>query len=187
MTELLEILKYTIPSIVVLITAYLILKRFIDFNNENLTWLKDYFEKKDQNEKGDKSAEKEAVIPLKLQAYERLVLFLERINPPNLVVREMDQRLTAAQFQRKLLNAVRNEFEHNITQQIYLSDEVWNLVKNAKEEVMSLINISAKKVKPDDPALKLAETILSNSFEEEKNPVETAISAIKSEMKKNFS
>ncbi len=187
MTEFIEILKYTIPAIVVLLTAYFMLKRFVDWNTETYKQIMNSLEKSSKNSAEDvKYKEKESVISLRLQAYERILLYLERINPVNLVVREIEPKLTAAQFRRKLLNIVQNEFDHNITQQLYLSNEVWTLVKNAKEEVLSLINSAAKKVKPDEPAIKLAEVILDINSTKESDPVEAAISALKSEMKSIF-
>ncbi len=187
MTEFLEILKYTIPSLVVLLTTYFILKKFIDLHTETLHLLKNNLQQKDNDHpEPGKSLENETILPLKLQAYERLILFLERINPANLVVREIEPGLNASQFHKKLLNTIREEYEHNITQQIYVSDSVWNLVRRAKEEVMTLINESMKKVTPDEPAVKLGEMILSGIFEEDKDPVAQAIAAIKKEMQITF-
>jgi hypothetical protein len=187
MTELLEVLKYTVPSLVVLLTAFLILKRFVEFNNKNLEVLKQLTEQhKNNSAAGLSEKEKDNIVTLRLQAYERIVLFLERINPLNLVVREMEPGLTAAQFHKKLLNVIHQEFEHNITQQIYLSDEVWEMVKNAKEEIMSLINASMREVKPDDKALTLGEIILSKSVEQDNDVVSKTISALKAEMNSLF-
>lgn len=98
----------------------------------------------------------------------------------------MEPGINAAAFYKKLLNTVQSEFEHNITQQLYVSETAWNHIKNAKEEVLSLINESYKKVKPDDPAIKLGETILANIFEEGKDPIATALTVLKTEMRNNF-
>ena len=187
MSEFIEILKYTIPSVVILLTAYFMFKRFIDWNTETYKQIINSLEKSSKNPVEDvKYKEKESVISLRLQAYERVLLYLERINPVNLVVREIEPKLTAAQYSKKLLNIVQNEFDHNITQQLYISNDVWTLVKNAKEEVLSLINTAAKNVEPDEPAVKLAEKILDINSTKETDPVENAILALKSEMKSVF-
>jgi len=187
MSEFIEILKYTIPSVVILLTAYFMFKRFIDWNTETYKQIINSLEKSSKNPVEDvKYKEKESVISLRLQAYERVLLYLERINPVNLVVREIEPKLTAAQYSKKLLNIVQNEFDHNITQQLYISNDVWTLVKNAKEEVLTLINTAAKKVEPDEPAVKLAEKILDINSTKEADPVENAILALKSEMKSVF-
>ena len=86
-----------------------------------------------------------------------------------------------------MLTAVKDEFEHNMSQQIYLSDEAWILVKNAKEEILSLINRSAAAVSATDTGIKLAEVILSHAFEEGKNPVDLALAALKNDIRTQFS
>ena len=187
MTEFFEILKYTVPSLVVLLITYFVLKKFTNFHNESLSLLKKSIEKNSfKDTLKAQSEEKETILPLKLQAYERLVLFLERINPSNLIVREIEPGMSASQFRKKLLNVVREEYEHNITQQIYVSEKVWNMVKNAKESVLSLINDAFAKVNPDDPAVNLGERILAGIIEEDKDPVTQAVSAVKNEMNITF-
>jgi len=188
MYELLEILKYTVPALVVLLTAYLILKKFLDFNAKHLVVMQQSYELEKQKLEADvKRKREEAIIPLRLQAYERLVLFLERINPPNLVTRELQSGLKADGFHKILLTDIRDEFEHNMSQQIYLSNSAWNHVKIAKEEVSSLINKSIREVNPSDAAVKLGETILSHPFEAQNNPIDLALAALKNDLRTQFS
>ena len=188
MNEFIEILKYTVPALVVLLTSYLILKRFLDFNNKHLVIMQQNIELEKQKIDTDSKRKREdTFIPLKLQAYERMALFMERINPPNLITRELKPGLNAGQFHSLLLTSVKDEFEHNMSQQIYLSDEAWSFIKHAKESVLSLINRSAQQVDKNEKAVKLAETILSHSFEEGKNPVDMALAALKKDIRNQFS
>lgn len=188
MNELLEILKYTVPALVVLLTAYMVLKKFLDFNTKHLVVMQQNYELEKQKLAAEsKRKREESFIPLKLQANERLALFLERINPPNLITRELKPGLKAGEFHKILLTDIRDEFEHNMSQQIYISDEAWNNVKMAKEEVLSLINKSINEVNPSDTAVKLGEVILSHSFEAQKNPIDLALAALKKDLRTQFS
>ncbi len=188
MYELMEILKYTIPALVVLAAAWLLTKKFVDYNSKHLVVMQQSYElEKQKLESESKRKREESFIPLKLQAYERLSLFLERINPPNLIPRELKPGMTAGLFHKQLLTSIKDEFEHNMSQQIYLSDEAWLLTKNAKEAILSLINQSASAVKPDESGIKLAEAILSHTFDEGENPVDVALAALKNDIRTQFS
>jgi hypothetical protein len=81
-----------------------------------------------------------AALPLKLQAYERLVLLADRIALPNLVTRSNQGGLSAKEMQALLTQTIRQEFDHNITQQIYVSPEAWEAVRNLKEQNLLIIN-----------------------------------------------
>jgi len=187
MHEILEILKYTVPSLVVLLAAYLILNKFLNYNTKHLVVMQQNYELERQKlESENKRKREEAFIPLKLQAYERLTLFLERINPPSLIPRELQPGLTAGQFHQQLITAVKDEFEHNMSQQIYVSNEAWNYIKAAKEEIMSLINNVAVKINKNESGVNLAEAILSYTFEEGRNPVDLALAALKNDIRTQF-
>ena len=122
------------------------------------------------------------VLPLRLQAYERMALFLERIDPNQLVLRIHSAGLTVSQEQNLLLTAIRSEFEHNISQQIYLSDAVWQKVCDAKGDIESIINTVAGDYDKDADSREFAETILAVSAE--KPVVELAIQILKADMQK---
>lgn len=164
---ILEILKYTIPSVVVFLTAYFMIR---------------VYTRSDQIKKSleNKSMIQKDIIMLRLQAYERLVLFLERISPSNLIMRLDMEGLNADQFQIQLLSVIRAEFEHNIAQQLYVSPEAWQVVINAKEEIIKLINISKEKISGDKTAINYGRTILTNQLDKQ-SPVALAISLIKKE------
>lgn len=122
------------------------------------------------------------VLPLRLQAYERMALFLERIDPNQLIMRIHTTGLTVSQEQNLLLTAIRSEFEHNLSQQIYISDAVWEKVCDAKADIESIINTVAADFDKDADSREYAETILAVTAQ--KPVVELAIQILKSDMQK---
>lgn len=126
------------------------------------------------------------IIPLRFQAYERIALFLERISPNNLLYRIMSSEMTVRTFQAALLDAIRTEFEHNVTQQVYISPQTWSVIKNAKEDIIRIINTSANELKGDLPALELSKKIFSKIMEDEELPAQKALNYLKSEVSQLF-
>lgn len=123
---------------------------------------------------------------LQLQACERLILLMERINPTELVLRCNSQAGTVADLQRFLLNVVRDETAHNCTQQLYVSNATWAQVMAARNTVMNLINQSAGALQPGDPAVTLSQKIINNAATLDPQPTLNAIKAIKAEAGKNM-
>jgi hypothetical protein len=126
------------------------------------------------------------VIPLRLQAYERITLFLERISPNNLLYSNMSGEMTIRSFQSRLLDVIRSEFEHNITQQVYISPQTWGVIRAAKEDVIKLINTSANELQGDRPAIELSKKIFEQMMKDEESPVQKALNYIKSEVSQLF-
>jgi hypothetical protein len=141
-TTLLEILKYTIPAIIVLIASYLIVQKFLvsELKRKQLMLLQE---------------SQDITIRLRLQAYERLALYAERIHPRNLIPRVYQSGMTVADLQHALLYHIRTEFEHNLSQQIYVSKQVWDTVRNVKEQEMNMVNQIAKQLDPEANAKEL--------------------------------
>ena len=121
-------------------------------------------------------------LPLRLQAYERMALFLERIDPNQLVLRIHAAGLTVSQEQNLLLMTIRSEFEHNLSQQIYISDAVWEKIIDAKTDIESIINTVSGDYEKDADSRVFAETLLSVAAE--KPVVEMAIHILKADMQK---
>lgn len=126
------------------------------------------------------------VIPLRLQAYERITVFLERISPNNLLYRVMDREMNVREFQAALLETIRQEFEHNISQQVYISSETWAVIRSAREDIIKIINTSAAELPGEIPAIELSKKILEKIMENEENPVLKALNYIKSEVSRFF-
>jgi hypothetical protein len=122
------------------------------------------------------------VTPIKLSAYERLVLFLERTSPDEILNREMKADMSAFEFQMRLLKVVREEFEHNASQQIYVSKTAWQAVIEAKNSISQLINICATQVNPNDRAINLAQIIIKTYNRENETAAKNAVELLKNEI-----
>lgn len=174
MEAFIEILKIILPAGAVFAAVYFVIKSFL-----NAEQTKRDHELKKTNQS--------TVLPLKIQAYERLIIYLERINPNTLVIRTNKNGMSSQQLQLELIKAIRTEYEHNLSQQIYVSHGSWELIKNAKEELIKLINISSTKVSPEGPSNELAMMILNVAAGlDKKLPSEIAIEFIKKEVAKIF-
>jgi hypothetical protein len=170
MNEILDILKYTLPALIVLIAAVLIIKQVvkIDQNRRNYEMI---------------SKNQQLITPIRLQAYERLTLLLERLSPESLIMRVNKPNMTAKQLQSELLSTLRFEFDHNVSQQIYITPQVWEIIKNSRSKITQLINGAAIRVKPEDSALILSKIILEDLMALDKSPTSLALEALKNEVK----
>lgn len=174
MEALVEILKIILPAAAVFLAVYFLVQRF--FDNE---------QKRREHEL--RRSTLSLVTPQKIQAYERIVIFLERINPNSLVIRVNKHGISARQLHLDLVNAVKSEYEHNISQQVFVSYGAWELVKTSKEEIIKLINISATKVPQDAPSNELAMMILNIAANvDKKMPNEIALEYVKKEIAQIF-
>ncbi len=177
MSEILEILKYILPSIVVFAAAYFILKQFLENDSR-----KRLLEMKMNNRAGNQ----QFVTPIRLQAYERIVLFLERISPNSLVLRVSEPNMNVMQLQSAMIMAIRLEYEHNLSQQLYISSKSWQIVKNAKEDLINVISNVATNIDKTADSSELAKAIFELTASVEKLPIEIAIEIIKDEIQDLF-
>lgn len=168
-----EILKYLLPSIVLYFIAKLIITALM--KNE---------EKKREDIKT--AGNSQVTLPLRLQAYERLILLLERISPSQVINRVMQPGMTTYHFQLLLVQNIREEFEHNVAQQIYISTAGWTMIKSAKEEIIRLINATSSETDAGAGAGELAKIILERWSQMEQNPVQLAIDQLKAEVRQIY-
>ncbi|MFS4469073.1 hypothetical protein [Maribacter sp. 2210JD10-5] len=119
------------------------------------------------------------VLPVRLQAYERMALFLERISLPNLVVRVAPTSSNKSEYENQLIKSIETEFDHNLSQQIYMTDECWNIIKAAKSATIQMIRKAA--MSDTDSADKLREDVLTETMEKS-SPSATALSFVKKEI-----
>lgn len=126
------------------------------------------------------------VTPIRLQAYERMALYLERISPNSLVLRTFRPGMDIKTLQSAMTKAIRDEWEHNLSQQVYLSTESWNRIREAKEEMINLINGSAVKLAADADPASLAAAIFE-SCAKTSIPTDDAIEFMKKEIQQSFS
>lgn len=178
MNQLLEVFKYLLPSLVVFITAYTLIRLFLDDVKNKVPPAK-------ENNAPDflKIETHKTLLPLKLQAYERITLYLERIGPESLIMRNHRSGMTALDIQRELLKNIREEFEHNLSQQIYLNPGSWDAVRSAKDEMTKLVKLAGTQVEISTSALAYSETFLKMAGQLSQLPTSFAIEKVRAELK----
>ena len=165
--RVIELLFYTLPALITGAIAYY------------------FFKMHTANEEGrrryliHKEAQKNA-LPLRLQAYERLALFLERINPAKLLIRIAPQSSNKFDYEEYLVSQIEVEYEHNLSQQIYVSEECWDIVTTAKNATIQMIR-KANMSERVDTANKMREVILGDLFDKQ-TPSSVAIAHLKNEV-----
>lgn len=167
----LEIARYTVPSLIMLGTVIVVTRIF--FKHEDRRFKAERYK---QNS--------EIVLPIILRAYERLAIFLQRTTPESMLTRLDFSGLTVVQLQQMLHKVIRDEFEHNASQQIYVSPQTWNMVVAARESIVKLINTAAAQLDSDAPAIVLAQTLISTYAASGDTPTEVALNYITHEIGK---
>lgn len=165
---LLEILKIILPAFIVFLTVFYLMKEFfkaqIQMKNMELRskgW-------------GD-------TIPLKIQAFERLALFLERIRVQNLLLRLEEEGMTVKELKAVLLIGLQHEYDHNVSMRLYISEKLWEIISLAKFEVTAMIAEAANET-TDNRVETFKANIRKRMDEREKDPVDIAIGALKGEV-----
>lgn len=166
-TKILEILGYALPSVITGAVAYY----FFNLHTKNEDGRRRYLLQKE--------AQKNA-LPLRLQAYERLSLYMERINPTNLLIRIKPISENKFDYENFVIAQIEQEFEHNLTQQIYVSDDCWTIIMTAKNATIQMIR-KANMSEKIDSADKLRQVIL-NDLMEKQSPSNAALAFIKNEV-----
>jgi hypothetical protein len=126
-------------------------------------------------EKNPAPSESFSTKPLQLQAYERLVLLCERIALPNLISRLSQPGLSAKEMQVFLIETIKQEYEYNASQQIYVSQQAWEAVRNLRDQNMLMINSIAKTLAPDASAVELNRRVIEGLMQEEKAALHTYV------------
>jgi TRAP-type uncharacterized transport system fused permease subunit len=163
------ILTYLLPALVLYFAV-----RFI---------MHSYLKNEEMKRMAQKSlANNETIMPLKLQASERLVLLLERITPAQAVNRALQQGMNVYELQMILLKNIREEYEHNVAQQLYISPSCWSLIRTAKEEVIRLVIISASSLDKESGASEMARILIENWSALDQDPIQAAIDQVKREI-----
>ncbi len=184
MEMFLEFIKYLVPLAALVLAVWLILRMFFRRETE---------QRRTEMEAADrrnmvvlKTEHAKLVTPVRLQAYERIVLLLERITPDNLVMRLRRTDVGSGEMQGLLLQNIRDEYDHNMSQQLYVSDEAWELVKKAKEETIQLIYNAGAEIKEGEKGIDLCRHVLELASQSDNVPTTLAIKALKKEIKKLF-
>lgn len=173
-TFLAEIVKYTISGIMIFFAAWYFIKPMLV---QNLNFQRVELRK----------ASIQHTLPLRLQAYERSVLFIERINPSNLFIRLQSPGMTAIQLHQLALAEIRAEYQHNISQQIYVSDVSWTVVKRIKDETIGIVSSALNSLPAEASAMDLSKSVLTHLANlESENPYDLALSLIKRDIQNLF-
>ena len=165
--KILEVALYVVPALVTGLIAFYFFQKFVE-NEDN----RRRFQLMRDNQKH--------ALPLRLQAYERLTLFLERINPSKLLIRVAPLNDNKMDYQNLLIQHIEQEYEHNLTQQIYMSDKCWTIIVTAKNATIQMIRKANMSDRVDN-ADKLREVLLSDLMEKQ-SPSNAALAFIKNEV-----
>jgi len=170
-SKIIEIIAYCLPALITGATAYYVFDLHIksETNRKN-------FQARKENQK--------QILPLRLQAYQRMTLFLERIDPNKLLLRITPNSQNKQEYENLLILHIEQEFEHNLAQQIYISDNCWNVIKTVKNTIIQTIR-KTNRNQEIDSADKLRQTILTDLLNAP-SPTNIALSVIKKEVSELF-
>jgi len=158
------------PLLIIFLFIYYMLKAFFD-----------QFEKQRKQELLVRFSKE--TLPIRLQAFERLALFLERIKPESMIMRVSRQGMTTLELEKMLLENVREEFEHNLSQQIYVSPEAWFMVVSARQTIIQLITTTAVENNPNGLYVEYATDLLKEFAQVNGDPITNALSYLQKEAK----
>lgn len=166
-TRLIELASYTFPAIITGFMAYYLFNSYFKDQQNTRRWL---LQKENRKE----------ILPLRLQAYERLTLFLERMNPCQLLLRISPISEDKNDYANYVVAQIEQEFEHNLAQQIYVSEECWTIITTAKNTTIQMIRLASKNEKVTH-ANSLRELVLSDLLEKQ-SPSNLALAFLKNEV-----
>jgi hypothetical protein len=169
MEILIEFGKLLIPALLVLYAMYLTVKSVLEKDIE-------------RKEVDLKIKNYETILPLRLQAYERIALLLERISPNNIMLRLNNPGFSAKEFQIILVKEIREEYNHNLSQQIYIDEDTWVLIRKAVEDTINLINQSAMNLKEEAKGMDLTKAVFAEIMQNEVDSIKHALSQLKKEV-----
>ena len=176
----LQILILVTPCLIILFISYFMMRNFTES-------IQSFFQGELKMRREDmKAANNTVVAPMRIQAYERMTLFLERISPDNLVLRLHQPDMNATTFHGELIRAIRAEFEHNLSQQIFLSIGAWKMITTARDETAKLINLTAESLHNTATGLEFGQAIINNASKMKRTPTDVAAEYLKKEFAENF-
>jgi hypothetical protein len=166
---LIHLLYFTIPALVVFGITYFLMNKMMTGQQK----LRILDLKKQQTEQ---------ITPIKLQAYERLTLYLDRISPDNLVIRLSKSGQSANQLRHELIQTIQSEYNHNISQQIYVTDESWEMITAIKEQIINIIENCYATCDESETGPGLGKKILNKLMTEKIILTQRAIQLLKKEI-----
>jgi hypothetical protein len=170
---LLDILKYFIAGIGVVSATYYIIKPHLE-RSDKIQLLE------------FKRSLNSQTLPLRLQAYERLVLFIERVNPASMLIRLNASAYSASELHTMVVSEIREEYQHNVTQQIYVSAQAWGVMRRVKDDTLAIITNSIKALPEGATGMDLSRTVLMHLSKLEDNPYDIALAMIRKDLEDLF-
>lgn len=161
MDFVLELLKITIPALIVFLTVFYLMR----------TYIKGQISLKHIEIQGELQKKESQSFPLRLQAYERIILMCERLSMEQMLLRLRTKGMSVPDLRTVLILAVNQEFDHNIAQQLYVSVTLWQIVKTSKDQLIELIALTANEPESMD-AMTYSNNLLKHISEN--NPADTA-------------
>lgn len=133
-----------------------------------------------------KKQRQEYFLPTRLEAYQRAILLMERIHPNSLVMRLHNPGLPARALQMEFVKSIREEYDHNVAQQLFISPEGWQMIKNSKEDIIKLINAAGEQMSPTSTGLDLSSKIFEMLAQLKQLPSEVTVEFLKKEFQQLF-
>jgi hypothetical protein len=169
----LELLKLSIPAVIVGATAYYLLKMLLD-------------ERQRIDHAMLRNEAQKVTLPVRLSAYERLMLLCDRADVANTMLRVRMPGMKVRELRGVLLMAINQEFEHNVSQQLYVSDTLWQIIRMARNNTLAMVTMTGQDIDPESDSEALADALLKLMDEQQITPLQTAIMAVRTEAGKLF-
>lgn len=169
---LIEVVPITVAGVVTISVGYYLIKNDID----------KYFRLRFAAKKEEQSQ----IFSLRLQAHERLIVFVERINPANLFLRLYTPGISVKELQILVTNEIRAEYQHNVTQQLYVSERVWNVIRKLKDDTLAMVNHGVQGLSEQATGMDLSKKVLQHMTEIADNPYDLTLDLIKKDIHQLF-
>ena len=170
---LLDILKYTVAGLGVVYVAFYLAKPYLE-RGEKIQLLE------------FKKAMATQTLSLRLQAYERLVLLIERISPGNMLIRLNGPAYSAQELHALIIEDIRNEYQHNITQQLYVTTRAWGVIKRIREDTVTLANNIIKNLPDTATGLEFSKIMLGHLSQLQDDPYELGLGLLRKDLEDLF-
>lgn len=170
-STMIEVFKYTIPALIVLLAAWIVMHKLFKNEEQKRLWELKRLSQKE-------------ISPVRMRAYERLTLLLERTTPEHMLIDLEINNMSILQVQQRLMQIVRQEYDHNTSQQIYVSDETWRAICEAKEQTIAFLNSIAAQMPTNSKALDYAKVLITAYNTNGETANEKALQMLKDEARK---
>ncbi|TDQ10376.1 DUF7935 family protein [Pedobacter metabolipauper] len=168
-----EVATTALSGVIILIAGYSLLKNDIQR----------YFKLRFASVRADENSQ---LLTLRLQAYERLTVFIERINPANLFLRLHQQGISVYDMQSNILNEIRSEYQHNVAQQLYINATTWKVISSLKDDTLAMVNNAVAGLPENSAGVDLSKKVLQHMAGMTDNPYDLTLNLIKKDIHQLF-